>query len=397
MRALCRREVRRQMLPIDEAKQLEVFESFAIEVESGEKGSTELLDLCIENTSPDLEPDDRRELVEKLKSHPLMHWTPKADEWRFKEEQIGIVLLGLKIVELGVSSLGHLASRLKLDAGIVGDLASIIIQLLAVSDESGRVSQLSGILKGLEQPSDGRESDVAARLRGALLLRAVDQLKPQGSLRSERSAAAQRLLAQDDVSQMILSTAISGFDFRGVTFRHCRFEGIVFLNCEFDDQTTFTECQFAMGGSSHRCNGLSLAAFVECRFDTESSAWLRQVAVREGSRDYVEADLRSDIEGVLDKFLAKGGAGLKTLKASNLARGSISASPHREMILEVLRSHLFEAHHVSGVKEGGLAVKPEAQEAVKFYGTNNVFIGPVNDAYERLAKKLRIRTGASLG
>jgi hypothetical protein len=111
------------------------------------------------------------------------------------------------------------------------------------------------------------------------------------------------------------------------------------------------------------------------------------IKIREGMRTYSLDDLRADMDSVLRKFVFKGGQGLKTVSSASLVKGTISASPHRDDVIEVLTRGVLDDHLISG-SSAGYHIAESATEALKFYAANNVFSGPLRDAFERLRLRL---------
>ena len=100
-------------------------------------------------------------------------------------------------------------------------------------------------------------------------------------------------------------------------------------------------------------------------------------------------ELKADVSSVLSKFVIKGGVGLKTINELHLNRGTIGASRHRDEIMEELVSTILESHRISG-GIAGYNVRAEAVESVKFYAANNVFTGPIREAFDRLRSRLSL-------
>ena len=100
--------------------------------------------------------------------------------------------------------------------------------------------------------------------------------------------------------------------------------------------------------------------------DCEAEAIFNSARVREGKKKYGGDDLKRDIQSVVDKFVIRGGLGLKTVESSNLGRGSISTSRYKDEILDILRSIVLEEHHISGAS-AGYNVRKDAIEGVKYY------------------------------
>src|SRR5262249_21655696 len=149
----------------------------------------------------------------------------------------------------------------------------------------------------------------------------------------------------------------------------------------------FHQCDFKGGVGPVQCTGFGGAQFVDCSQDPEVEAIINNERVKEGKRKYSSDDLRADIHSVVSKFIIKGGIGLKSVESRNLVKGSISVSRYRDEILSVLESTVLEKHHISGAGDG-YNIRKDAVEAVKFYAANNVFTGPLREAFERLQKQL---------
>ena len=150
----------------------------------------------------------------------------------------------------------------------------------------------------------------------------------------------------------------------------------------------FRYCHFVGGNPPLHCEGLGSATVeLSCRLDSEAESLFNSARVKEGRRDYSEADLRADVASVFDKFIIKGGIGIKTVDENNLGRGAISVSRFKNEILAAIGA-IVEEHHISGTSKRGFNIRDEAREAMKFYATNNVFTGPLRDIYDQLKRKL---------
>jgi hypothetical protein len=176
-------------------------------------------------------------------------------------------------------------------------------------------------------------------------------------------------------------------DLRGLTFEECRFEQVTWANCTFDASTRFDRCQF-IGASVAACKGAGLAEFQGCTKDSQAAYWINTARVTDGKRRYSAEDLKADIGSVIAKFLARGGMALRCVEESNLLRGPIKNSRYSGDILDELRRSVLDTHHISGVSNQGYHVREEAEDAVRFYGANNVLTGPLLEVFERLRRKL---------
>lgn len=391
--SLCQRESLRQQLPFTGREQVDILRTFAVEVAEGGTPNTELLELSMGVVRPTLDLASRQGAIEKLKSHPVFGKDVSRDFWDFKQEQVRVLLLAEELLTWKSSKTARFVSKARLDAGTWQDLGTTIVELNAGSlPEDKALKQLEKIIAILSSPQDsydGRQTYAGSRLAGIVALNAIERFFRKGSSHKERAQSLVRLCGGDSIKYLTLSGTVDRYDFSGVTFEQCRFERILWANCEFDSTTIFQKCDFIGGVSPVRCRGLGSVEFLNCGQDPEVEAIFNNERVKEGKRKYSVDDLRADINSVISKFIIKGGIGLKTVESRNLAKGSISASRYRDEIIEVLASTVLEKHHISGAGEG-YNVRKEATEAVKFYAANNVFTGPLRGAFERLQKQLAL-------
>jgi hypothetical protein len=225
------------------------------------------------------------------------------------------------------------------------------------------------------------------KLAAIVCLHAVEQLLPRSSSHSDRARKLVSLCGGSSIESLSFTGTLARFDLQGVTFQHCRFEGIVLAQCKFDDKTCFRACRFVNGLQVAHCHGLGRAHFDGCNLDPETEATLNAVRVREGARRYSDEDLQGDIRCVIAKFIIKGGIGIRTVAQAHLSKGGISESPFKDEVLRVLCAMVFEEHPISGASSG-YNVRKDAKESVQFYASNNVFTGPLRDAYEKLRKRI---------
>ena len=163
----------------------------------------------------------------------------------------------------------------------------------------------------------------------------------------------------------------------------------MWANCRFDEETVFERCRFA-GGDLHNCAGFGRAQLRGSEVDGAARQWIDRQQAAEGTKKYGSDHLKADIGVVLDKFVGKGGVGMRSVEERNLRRGAIRKSRYGEQVVEEVTRQVLRRHEISGSTRNGYNVRSEAVEAVRFYADNNVFIGPVEKVYRRLARKLRI-------
>jgi hypothetical protein len=394
--ALCERETLRQRLPLSGSEQMEMLRQFAVDTALGEAPATATLEYALGITRADLQAADRDLALEKFKSHPLVEKNLTLDRWRFKQEQAQVTLLADYLIQQPEDELTSIAASLHLEGGERQDLAATIVDLVRVgrSEQEARAfvaSMISafapstGVSRGAPTlPTDNR------RLAAVLLLTAVDRFAPPGSARNERSACLIELAGGEKIAGISFTGAISRFDLRSVKFHACTFEHVTWANCRFDDTTIFDNCDLIGGVAPVHCQGFADVDLSNSRMDYQATAWINSLQIAEGKRSYSADDLKNDMRIVVSKFVNRGGLGLKTLTEGNLAKGPIQSSRYKLEILTELKSTVLDQHDVSGTSEKGFHVRPEAQEAVKFFATNNVFTGPLREAYDHLRSDLRL-------
>jgi hypothetical protein len=121
----------------------------------------------------------------------------------------------------------------------------------------------------------------------------------------------------------------------------------------------------------------------------DADAIFNSARVNEGKKRYSAEDLQTDIRSVLTKFVSKGGVGLKSLSEPNLRKGPIASSRYRDEILAALSALVLEEHSISGGLSG-YNIRADVEDAVKFFAANNVFVGRVREAFDRLKTKLNL-------
>ena len=387
--AMCERETLRQDLPLSREEQVEALKQLAFDLATGEPSDSTVLEYAIGATRPDLSHSDIIQCVDKMKSHPIIEYKAAPGVWSFRQEQAHIFFLAEFILSQAGSSVRSLVRSLRLKPGVRQDLAAALVSFALnsknASGPDGCIQQLVANLS--EAPrNDSIDSETRA-LSATILLRAVDRLKPGGSSHRDRTDCLLRMSGKSAIINQDLSDTIARFDFKGVEFVGCTFAFVTWANCQFDEATRFVNCQLE-GNTFMHCRGLGLADFGRSVLDSSTRAWVSNASVAEGKRAYSPEDLRNDISAVIKKFIGRAGLGLKSIAEANLQRGSISLSRHRMEILKCLVGSVLETHHISGTSDKGYNVRPAAEDAGRFFAANNVFTGPLADAFEHLEKTL---------
>jgi len=330
--------------------------------------------------------------IEVFKSHPLLSKSPTQDLWSFSQEQILIGLLALQIEEWNLVETQRFLEKSEMEPERVQDLGALIVDLLRLhGNGKEKVKRFQDVIIKLSAGWDdsfrpGAVVPEGRRLAGIVALLAVEKLMPTGSQHLVRAQTLRSLMGGSEIARMYFTGTLSRYDFRGIKFSACLFNRVTWINCQFDEATEFNACKFHGGIPVERCIGFGGVKRVHCKLDPEAEKVFASAEVQENRRKYGEADLRSDIQALIGKFMIGGGTNLKTVSAEHLNKGTFGHSKYSKEILEVFKSLVIEEHHMQ--RTGAFNIRPEAVEAVKFYASNNVFTGPLDEASKRLKKKL---------
>jgi len=392
--ALCEREIVRQQLPFTATEQIDIFRTFAVEVAEGSLANTELLEIAMSLIRPALDVSSRKAAIDKLKSHPLVEREPNKDIWKFKQEQIRILLLAEEIATGESAKSDRFVNKAKLDPGTWQDIAIMIVDILRKTLVEGKaLPKLQHLIRSLcpELRDEAAliKSHQGPRLAGMIALTAVERYLPRGISHEDRKSLLSELCGGTAIIGVTFSGTIARYDFSNTRFERCRFERVSWANCRFDAGTTFLYCVFIGGPPPEQCTGMGSVRLEGSMLDPDAEAIFNSERVREGKRKYSSDDLKADIQSVLTKFIIKGGIGLRSVESRNLEKGSISASRYRSEILDVLTSMVLEKHPIRSIGDA-YNVRKEAADALKFYAANNVFTGVLREAFEKLEKKLNL-------
>jgi hypothetical protein len=390
--ALCQREIARQDLPFSVNEQLEILRQLATETSVGEKPDTSLLSFILCYVKQTLDSRSTTGVIEKLMSHPLI-FKDSSDLWGFRQEQIRILLLADQLVRSTDQDARKFTERAKLSPGARQDLGEMVVELIQLEvDLADRPARIRRLINAISSRSGALEShdsptNCGARLAAVIALAAVEKMMPAGNSRSDRATMIKDLFGGGRVLGAVFVGTIARYDFSDFEFGNCVFERVTWANCKFNGATKFEGCEFIGGAVPTHCEGLGTVGLVDCRMDIEAESTFKLALIRDGRRSYSLEDLTEDIKAVIDKFIIKGGIGLKTIERRNLSRGTIASSRHRDRIIALIMSRLLEEHHISGPGKG-YHVAESAVESIKFYAANNVFIGPLRDLFEELQTEL---------
>jgi NACHT domain len=396
LHALCEREQLRQSLPLSPEQQLSILMQCAVEEARGRYETDAGVALLIQSEDVNLDEDAAKLCRTKLTTHPLLGRDPSVDQWRITQGQAKVSLVARFLSgRLAIRERDQLIERFSNEAawdpGFYDDLAAMLVEQNTEHADDQRVKAISTLLERLLL-CDSEGAAALPRLAVLTAIRFVDAHSELNNNRQERTAFLESLLPGSKFVNLQFTGSISKFDFRGRHFIRGRFDNIRWANCRFDDTTTFDRCNFR-GGNVDHCENFGRSQFKQCDGDDAGMAVIHAEQIAAGARTYSDADLKSDIRHIVQKFIPKGGFILKSVRQDHLRTGAIRRSRFAEMVIAEISRHLLEEHHIAGSKESGFHVKSEATECVKFFATNNVFTGPLDEAY----RKLKIKAGVASG
>jgi hypothetical protein len=379
VKSLCQREVARQKLPIDADTQLQVIKTFKYLTASGFEPSEETLFASLEQHAPELDADTIRDCVRKFSSHPILF--RQGDLWVFSQTQVEVMFLAKSFMEFSKSDKVSHIEVIDLDSDQQHDLAEMVVSMIPSSEGNSVVSAIDGILKCLR-------SDQPSRFGAFLAMIATNRFKPKGFSRRERGEFFNSIFQDNTVTDLSFSGTVSGLDLHETIFSGCEFDKVAFVNCEFGPNTRFVKCRFLGSLSALRCSGFTSAKRSDCKYDQTARDYFDAMEIEGGSRSYSSNALRRDFECVIEKFIGSNRTSICAIRTSNLIRGPIGVSKYKSQIIDAFMSRILETHHISGISEGGINVRSECMDAIKFYASNNVFTGPLRQVFDQLERDL---------
>jgi len=395
VKALCEREIERQQLGLSSEEQLEIFRTFATETALGDSPTTELLKTVIELVRPSMEEGEPLDsTIDKLKSHPLIEKDPSSGTWRFKQEQIAILLLADRLMDWPNDDVSQFIRNVRFEAGQRQDLGAMIVEQVfsRYNDENRRLERLKGLIRAFSasQAEGSKDTGVlneGRKLAAVVSLMAVEKFAPRGRERTERTRELRKLIGSKAIKGLSFTGSIAGFDFREVRFEDCSFDGAAWANCRFDEATVFDSCRILGGIPPQHCEGFGRSQFSNCKYDDEAHALINNAQVTEGKRVYSTEDLKMDIKCVLHKFMRKDRTKTNSIETTELLSGPITTSKHKTEITRALLDSIIMQDEPPSRR---MRISSEAEEAVLFYGGNNVFTGKVQQIFERLCDQLNL-------
>lgn len=395
MRAHCERERKRHELPLTANQQLDALKEFVFEVAQGAEPTTDLLLISIQLAAPELTEDDARISAGKMAPHALI--LGQNGRWTIRQPQVQVALMAMQLLEIAGRdangrSLLQAFSAKRLDPGFESDLAAMLSALCQWEKPGDHgLEAVRKVIRAFFDASQGAleviRTNVLRRLCTLMALRVVDQSRSDAHL--ERTNALAGLFPSGRFEGVVFFGGLARFDWSGTTFENSVFDNVRWSNCQFSSTTTFRGC-LLLGGSLQYSPGFAECEWIDCYTDDLGRQFRDNEAVRSGKRAYAAEHLKQDIFLVLEKFLGKGGVGFRSLDAADLQKGKISASLHKDKIIDGVCKHLLEEHHLGGGSSVGLKLKDTAKDAVRALVANNAWTGDLALLIDDLQKRIGI-------
>lgn len=394
IRALCDREIVRHELPISSQQQLDALENYVYEIVQGEHASSDTMSFAIKSVVPELSDEAIESMLIKMAPHALV--MRENFLWKIRQPQVQMALLANKLIkmagdECGRTLLKTFSDKALLDSGEISDLAAMIFSIASWGksplDTNNFVRQIiARFFDASQSHLDEMKTQVLKRLSTSLAVRAIESDKNLKN-HSDRATTLSTLFPSSKFKDIVFFGGMTRYDFSGLVFENCIFDNVRWANCTFGPSTSFKSCRL-FGGSIAYCKGFENIDMQGVQKDEEARRFIESEAIRQGKKKYTEENLKSDIYIALEQFIGKGGVGFKAVETTVYGRGKISGSPHKEKILNEIRTHLLDEHHVTAGSKKAHAIADGAKESVKALMSNNVLTSEVLELYNNLKSKL---------
>lgn len=207
--------------------------------------------------------------------------------------------------------------------------------------------------------------------------------------RDEKATALFSLINDDftngkHVNSLYVVGNIDGLNLSGITFSNCTFIDTIFTRCEADETTVFAMCSFSGDLDFQSCDKVkwSRVQLNDCTLLPPSNlVWEDMLGRVFASK---EEHLLDAMRLALNKFWHHGIL-KRSIRKENWRRGSLGHSIYCEQILEaMLRSHLIDEVHISGVPEGGYVFTTECIADLQRFMDNRQLTGKIGEVYNAL-------------
>jgi hypothetical protein len=390
--SLCTREERRQKLPTNVATQITILRDLAeLSMANESLATADVRDVVA--AASGLEGTEADALVRKLRDHPLLEYSPEAGGWRLRYEQIRLALLAGRLLDFTGQEvqkrrqLKGFLDDLRLTGALSADLPSAVVDVVCERGEARTREEMRSEIRDVVASLLWTDAELGRVIAVRIATYALDHLIRSDDSPADRYRMFSSLFPGEAMTGLPFEQTVHRMDFSGKTFEKCRFENVEWRGCVFDAQTSFVSCTFH-GGSVRKSPSFGKARFKGCTTDPDAKAFIAAAQVEAGERTYARADLESDVRSVLDRFVR--GGNLRTRIESDVKKGKISQSRHKDEILKKMFTSVLEGHEISNVSETGYHVAESSKDDFLFYMQNGVFRGSIQRAVDDLARSLKL-------
>jgi hypothetical protein len=401
--ALCQREERRQQLPINADKQLDILRMFVEEKAKGQLPSSTLLRDIISLHCDTLTSEQINLLLGdsknrgKLTDHPLITKDHNTELWSFKHEQIEFNLIAELVInyakENNSNSIKTFFEQLVVKGSILDDLTIVLIEQLNVKNDKNSTTSFNSLLCNLKSciSTESHRPKLFSSLSivlSKIIISYVNKNNPIGSSEKiVRTTELLKMIGQSQINGYHFTGTLASFDFVGVNFYNCIFENIVWTNCRFNVSTIFDNCSF-IGGEIHNCEDFGNANFSkDCDFDRSATISVNYEKIKYGSKKVDSDDIKRDLVMFIRKFVPRDGV-FKIVYEDGLFKGHLAISPYKNELIPIMKKYVVDEN----LDDSGhfYKIKPAARDSINHYFNNGIFSGELARAFNELLRKFKI-------
>lgn len=350
LESVCRREMKRQEIPISEKIQMQIFEDLFLE--NSESIAIEDIALYV-SAHADTE---EVAITNKFRSHAFFSSSGDARVVKPRFEILKTYFIARYLAR-------HLLNATWKDPTLVS-----VAKKLAESS-TGNTDTIDWLFVRLKKlPND--QLMAAIRHSREMIAAKSPQHKAISTLfHIAARVAYDRKLDPKEKSQFILDCmgdpktrtfkelmiqgGIRNVDLSGIIFDNCQFTDAEFGNCSFSGETLFKTCGFEGSLAIENCAGAGAARRADCSYSSAADNTWAAVSGGKPTRKVIEQLAEEALNQALKKFM--GAYGFSTLKFRDRLSGVLRKNPFHIAVWERLLEHgILETHVITNISDGGL-------------------------------------------
>lgn len=401
--ALCQREEKRQQLPLNAGKQVEILKLFVEEKAKGIPATSTLLEQVVglffeknsDNIIKSLIGNDK--VRGKFSDHPLISKDKLTGLWFFRHEQIEFNLIAEIVINYAkdgnIGALKTFFDELVVKGSLLDDLTIVMIEQLNIIIDKNSSIDINSLLSNFKAcvPIESQRPRLISNLSIVLTKIIISYLNknyPIGSDKLQRTYELLKLTGGDSqIYGFHFTGTLASFDFTNITFNNCIFENIVWANSNFSTNTIFKDCYF-IGGEIHNCTGFGNSDFQrDCEFDNFAEISINYQKINIGTKKMDSEDIKRDIIMFIRKFVPRDGV-YKNVYDDGLFKGHLAISPYKNELLPVMKKYIIDENQ----DESGhhYKIKSESKDSINYYFNNGIFSGELARALNELLRKFKV-------